>query len=132
MVFTLPAANSRLPLPLFWPPLKLYVREQGKQYFPVMNLVRVQAEANYSWLHWADGRRLLMPRTLKWYLDQLPPAHFIRFHRNCVVNRHYIRCLERSPSGLVAHLTTGETLAISRRRWTSVRRQLQTSCRSLD
>lgn len=130
MVFTLPANNPTVLAPLTWPPLRLYVRHNGKQYFSVTSLVYLQSEANYSWLCWANGQRMLMPRTLKWYMDQLPPTHFVRFHRNCIVNRHYIQQLENSKAGPVAQLTTGETLAISRRRWAEVRRELQLHCPS--
>ena len=50
-------------IPSDWPPLKLYLRESGRQSFPVGDLVYMQAVANYSWLNWMDGRRMLMPRT---------------------------------------------------------------------
>ncbi|WP_461043311.1 LytR/AlgR family response regulator transcription factor [Spirosoma harenae] len=107
-----------------YPPLKLYIRETGRQYFPVSELVYLQAVANYSWLNWADGRRMLMPRTLKYYSPQLPNELFIRLHRNCVVNREYVVRLERTDTGGLVHLSTGETLPVSRRRWSLVRRQL--------
>lgn len=125
MVFTQPLNSTIPPFPLTWPPLRLYIRESGKQHFPVSSLVSLQSEGNYSWLCWADGQRMLMPRTLKWYMDQLPPAHFIRFHRNCIINRHYIQRLENSKTGPIAYLSTGETVSISRRRWRSVCRELQ-------
>lgn len=110
--------------PLEWPPLKLYLRETGRQLFLVTDLVYLQAVANYSWLNWADGRRMLMPRTLKYYAPQLPNELFIRLHRNCVVNRHFVERLERTDTGGLVHLTTGEVLPVSRRRWSLVRRQL--------
>ncbi|QJW92022.1 LytTR family transcriptional regulator [Spirosoma taeanense] len=110
--------------PTNWPPLQLYLRDSGRQAFPVMNLVYLQAETNYSWLQWADGRRILMPRTLKYYTPMLPAEWFIRLHRNCIINRYYIDRLERTELGGLVHLTTGATLPISRRRWTAVRQQL--------
>ncbi|MCX6216034.1 LytTR family DNA-binding domain-containing protein [Spirosoma sp.] len=110
--------------PTEWPPLKLYLRETGRQFFAVSDLVYLQAVANYSWLNWADGKRMLMPRTLKYYSPQLPTELFIRLHRNCVVNRHFVERLERTDTGGLVHLTTGEVLPVSRRRWSLVRRQL--------
>ncbi|QJW91750.1 LytTR family transcriptional regulator [Spirosoma taeanense] len=114
-------------LPHQWPPLKLYIKETGRRSFPVMNLVYLQAEANYSWLNWADGQRMLMPRTLKYYTPKLPGEWFIRLHRNCIINRYYVDRLERADSGGLVYLTTGEVLPISRRRWATVRRQLANS-----
>ncbi|WP_082111573.1 LytTR family DNA-binding domain-containing protein [Spirosoma radiotolerans] len=110
--------------PVEWPPLKLYLRETGRQFFSVTDLVYLQAVANYSWLNWADGKRMLMPRTLKYYSPQLPTELFIRLHRNCVVNRRFVERLERTDTGGLVHLTTGEVLPVSRRRWSLVRRQL--------
>lgn len=90
-----------------------------------MDLVYLQAEANYSWLVWSNGKRLLMPRTLKYYTPLLPPEWFIRLHRNCIINRYYVHHLERTSMGGLVHLTTGEALPVSRRRWVAVRRLLQ-------
>lgn len=110
--------------PTEWPPLKLYLRESGRQVFAVDDLVYLQALANYSWLNWVDGRRMLMPRTLKYYSPKLPTELFIRLHRNCVVNRKFVERLERTDAGGLVHLSTGEVLPVSRRRWSMVRRQL--------
>ncbi|MBD2700314.1 LytTR family transcriptional regulator [Spirosoma sp. BT702] len=107
-----------------WPPLKLYLRDAGRQSFSVTDLVYLQAVANYSWLNWVDGSRMLMPRTLKYYSPKLPSELFIRLHRNCVVNRRFVERLERTETGGLVHLSTGETLPVSRRRWSTVRRQL--------
>jgi DNA-binding LytR/AlgR family response regulator len=107
-----------------WPLLKVYLRETGRQSFPVSDLVYLQAVANYSWLNWVDGRRMLMPRTLKYYSPKLPNAWFVRLHRNCVVNRRYVERLERTETGGLVHLSTGDVLPVSRRRWSVVRRQL--------
>jgi DNA-binding LytR/AlgR family response regulator len=112
--------------PTDWPPLKLYLRDSGRQLFPVSDLVYMQAVANYSWLNWNDGQRLLMPRTLKYYTPKVPSDWFVRLHRNCIVNRQYVERLERTDTGGLVYLTTGEALPVSRRRWTLVRRQLQT------
>jgi DNA-binding LytR/AlgR family response regulator len=116
-------ASSRTKL-ADWPPLKLYLRDAGRQSFSVTDLVYLQAVANYSWLNWADGNRMLMPRTLKYYSPKLPAELFIRLHRNCVVNRHFVERLERTETGGLVHLATGEVLPVSRRRWSTVRRQL--------
>lgn len=124
MTYFSSASTSARTAPADWPSLKLYLRETGRQSFPVADLVYLQAVANYSWLNWKDGRRMLMPRTLKFYTPKLPNEWFIRLHRNCVVNRNYVSRLERTDTGGLVHLSTGETLPVSRRRWSAVRRQL--------
>ena len=107
-----------------WPVLRLYQRECGQQSFSVANLVYLQSETNYTWLHWKDGKRMLMPRTLKFYEPKLPNQYFFRLHRNCLVNARYIVGVERDQSGAYVLLTTGERLSISRRRWTTIKRMV--------
>lgn len=124
MTYFSSAVPSARTLPADCPPLKLYLRDAGRQSFPVLDLVYLQAVANYSWLNWKDGNRILMPRTLKYYSPKLPADWFIRLHRNTIVNRHYVERLERTETGGLVHLTTGEALPVSRRRWSLVRRQL--------
>ncbi|XWW46088.1 LytTR family transcriptional regulator [Fibrella sp. USSR17] len=105
-----------------WPSLRLYQRECGQQSFSVANLVYLQSETNYTWLNWKDGKRMLMPRTLKFYEPKLPNQFFLRLHRNCLVNARYIVGVERELSSAYVVLTTGERLPISRRRWTTIKR----------
>lgn len=124
MTYFSAALASARTLPVDWPPLKIYLRDIGRQSLPVGDLVYLQAVANYSWLNWVDGQRMLMPRTLKFYAPKLPNEWFIRLHRNCVVNRRYVQRLERTDTGGLVHLSTGEVLPVSRRRWSTVRRQL--------
>lgn len=108
-----------------WPTLRLYQREHGQQLFDVANLIYLQSETNYTWLQWNDGKRMLMPRTLKFYEPKLPSVYFLRLHRNCMVNARYIVGTERtSQGGGAIVLSTGERLPISRRRWTAVKTML--------
>jgi DNA-binding LytR/AlgR family response regulator len=105
-----------------WPTLRLYQREHGQQTFPVTNLIYLQSETNYTWLHWNDGKRMLMPRTLKFYEPKLPNQYFFRLHRNCMVNARYLTGIERNAQGnAFIVLTTGERLPVSRRHWTAVK-----------
>ena len=107
-----------------WPSLRLYQRECGQQSFSVANLVYLLSETNYTWLVWKEGKRMLMPRTLKFYEPKLPDHCFFRLHRNCLVNARYIAGVERDMSGAYVLLTTGERLLISRRRWTSIKKMV--------
>lgn len=107
-----------------WPSLRLYQRECGQQSFSVANLVYLQSETNYTWLNWKDGKRMLMPRTLKFYEPKLPTRFFLRLHRNCLVNTRYIAGVERDQTGPYVCLTTGERLPISRRRWTTIKKEV--------
>ena len=107
-----------------WPPLRLYRREFGQQSFPIADLVYLQSETNYTWLNWKNEKRMLMPRTLKFYEPKLPVHFFLRLHRNCLVNIHYIVGVERDKTGPFVLLATGERLPVSRRRWTTIKRMV--------
>ncbi|QDK77249.1 LytTR family transcriptional regulator [Spirosoma sp. KCTC 42546] len=122
----------RLPLPA--KALKVYIRKRGKLDFPVADLMFLQAISNYCWLHWQNGQRMLMPRTLKYYMDRLPDDCFIRLHRNCIVNLQYIRRIERTNTdkGGLVYLQSGAILPISRRRWLSSHQLLAAHCLPTD
>ncbi|WP_461130417.1 LytR/AlgR family response regulator transcription factor [Spirosoma aerophilum] len=106
--------------------IKMYVRSSGQLTLPVADLQFLQATGNYTWLHWRDGQRMLMPRTLKYYIPLLPADWFIRLHRNCVVNLDCIERIERidPDKGGLVYLRSGVVLPVSRRRWFATKRLL--------
>lgn len=118
---------------LNWPMLRVYNSDSGVQWLAVSELVYLAGEHNYTWLHCADGRKFLVPYTLKRMQAQLPPASFIRLHRPFVVNRAFVVRVETHPTANhQVYLLTGGCLPISRRRWTQVRRQLKLLATKLD
>lgn len=99
--------------------LRMHLPNTGKIILPLSDLMYLQAASNYCWLHWNDGQRILAPRTLKYYEPLLPDSWFVRPHRNCIVNIHYIERMEQlyPDKGGLLHLRSGEALPVSRRRW---------------
>ena len=107
-----------------WPLIRVYHRTDV-QWRHVRDLVFLEAELNYTWLHWRDGWRVLLPRTLKQVVAQLPAAYFIRLHRQFVVNRLFVDPSQLLADGSKVHLTIeGVCLPVSRRRRTQTRHQL--------
>jgi len=108
------------------PGLLLYLgRGRGRERRPLSMLRYAESEINYTWLVWADGERLLVPRSLSYFLPLLPATDFMRLHRRYIVNRRYVAGTGRELSGeRFVSLTTGEQLPISRRRWMQVRARL--------
>ena len=85
----------------------------------------LQSDMNYTWLVWSNGERLLMPRSLGYFLERLPGGAFVRLHRQYIVNLRCVAGVEGGTAdGRVVRLTTGERLPVSRRQWVSVRAQL--------
>jgi len=86
-------------------------------------IVRLEADVNYTLIYFCDGSQLLVARTLKRFYNQLPASDFIRAHRKHVVNRAFVGSL--SSAGYSLQLLTGETIGISRRKLANVRHQLR-------
>ena len=104
------------------PSLPLYLGQgRGREHRPLTELVYLQSESNYTWLVWADGERILMSRSLCFYVSRLPTGAFVRLYRQYLVNRSNVAHLERGEDGGFACLTTGERLPISRRQWRVLR-----------
>jgi DNA-binding LytR/AlgR family response regulator len=106
------------------PVLHMHITNTGKISLPVTNLIYIQATGNYSWLHWNDGQRILMPRTLKFYESQLSASWFVRTHRKCLINLHYIERMQAyypANRGGLIYLRSGAVLPVSRRRWVAIR-----------
>lgn len=63
---------------------------------------------------------LQLAHPLKYHHHKLPAHWFLRLHQNYVVNRRFIEQLYSSRTGFWAHLSTGLSLPIARRRWREV------------
>ncbi|MBL7953199.1 MAG: response regulator [Flavobacteriales bacterium] len=75
-------------------------------------VVRCEAERNYTWVHLGPDRRYLLARTLKEFEEMLEPFGFVRLNRGDLVRRQVIVHLE----GGYAVLRDGHRIEVSRRR----------------
>ncbi|TAE31475.1 MAG: LytTR family transcriptional regulator [Cytophagales bacterium] len=88
---------------------------------PIHELVMIRGARGYSWLYWRDGSKQLMAYTLKHYESILPANQYVRVHQNCVVNQAFVQKIQLTHRGPQLSLSSGETIAISRRRWMTVK-----------
>lgn len=88
-------------------------------------IVRLEADINYTLIYFCDGSQLLVAQTLKQFYNQLPANDFIRAHRKHVVNRAFVDSFSSASYSL--QLLTGERIGISRRKLANVRHQLRTA-----
>ena len=107
------------------PTLRLYFGNKNRQDLPITDLLYMQSEANYTWLVWRNGDRVLMPRTMKYFEAQLPTGQFVRIHRHYAINTQHINCVEWAPNQLTVRLSNDECLAVARRKLASVRARLR-------
>jgi two-component system LytT family response regulator len=96
----LPAADA--PSPAVSAPLLLDDRVHLKlgagteRFVRVSDIRCITSEENYSAVHvGAPAERLLVRRTLQSWEAQLPPAHFVRVHRQTIVNVAHVLGLNR-------------------------------------
>jgi two-component system, LytTR family, response regulator len=71
-------------------PIFLLPTCKGVQIIHTANLIRIEAISNYSKLFFADGSSLVVAKVLKWFVDKLPAAQFLRSHHKHIVNIHFI------------------------------------------
>lgn len=81
-------------------------------------VVRCEADRNYTWVHLGPGRRYLLARTLKEFEEMLEPFGFLRLNRSDLVRKSAIKRLHDGH----AELNDGEKLEVSRRRWPELKR----------
>jgi len=83
-------------------------------------VVRCEADRNYTWVHLGRERRYLLARTLKEFEEMLAPFGFLRLNRGDVVNKHEILRIE----GEDTLLRDGSRIKVSRRRLTELKQRL--------
>lgn len=71
---------------------KLTVRLSGKTIFvDVADIVRFEAERNYTWIYLSDANKVIIPKTLKEYEMMLEDEGFFRSHRSHLVNLSFVK-----------------------------------------
>jgi two-component system, LytTR family, response regulator len=85
---------------------------KGIQIINTTNLIRIEAISNYSKLFFADGSSVVVAKVLKWFVEKLPAAQFLRSHRKHIVNIHFIH---KYCNGKI-ELCNAQLIAVSKRK----------------
>lgn len=93
------------------------VTRQGDRTFRTREIIRCEADRNYTWFHLTGGRRELSSYPMANYEDFLEGNEFLRIHRSHIVNVRHVEAW--TPEGMV-RLSDGVNLEVSRRRRTEV------------
>lgn len=87
----------------------------GYQFVKVPEIVRCEADSNYTLFHLTDGRKILASKTLKLVEELLGDRDFFRIHQSHLINlRHVVRYV-KGRSGQV-EMDDGSLLDVSVRR----------------
>ena len=76
------------------------------------DVIKVEADENYSVFYFSNGRSITLAKTLKECEGIFAPYQFYRTHRSCIINLHY--CLEIQEKEVL--LFNNLKASISRRR----------------
>lgn len=83
----------------------------------------LQGEGNYTFLHTRDCKRYLVSKTLKEFEKTLDGSIFLRVHKSYIINVAYVQRSAFSKERQV-RLADGREVAISRRRMKVITQQL--------
>ena len=95
---------------------------EGLYLFLPEEIVRFEASSNYTYIHFANRRPILIAKVLGDYEEQLSGSGFLRTHRSHLVNRQYITFID-GQGNIV--LEDNSRIEISRRKKKTVLKELR-------
>lgn len=93
--------------------------QQGLIFIKVADLIRCEADSNYTWFFLANKQKIVSSRTLKEYEEILTDSGFVRIHSAHLINKKHLRQYIKGEGGEVV-MADGTKLDVSRRRKQSV------------
>ncbi len=87
----------------------------GLRFIRISEIIRCQADGNYTWFHLKNGEKILVTTTLKEYDELLNSHNFFRIHHSHLVNLDAVSRYKRGEGGF-AILEDGSEIEVSRRR----------------
>lgn len=89
----------------------------GLYFVPIKDILRIEADDNYSHIFTDGGQRHTVSKTIKFYEDMLQQENFFRVHKSHIVNMDYMTKFVKGEGGYVV-MNDGKEIAVSRRRRT--------------
>ncbi len=84
------------------------------------DVIKVEADENYSVFYFANGRIITLAKTLKECEGIFEPYPFYRTHRSCIINLNY--CLEIQKKEVLLH--NNLKASVSRRRFNGLKNSI--------
>lgn len=85
----------------------------GVEFIGAADIVRCEADSNYTHIHLAGGRRMLLSRTLKELDDLLVPLGFFRSHQSHLFNPAHLSKYVRTDGGYLV-MDDGSTVPLAK------------------
>ena len=87
------SSNPNPIVPHVAPALRFHIRN-GAHCFQPDQIIRLEADSNYTFIYLRDHKPILMAKVLSAYESLLSPFGFIRTHRSHLVNSMYISTVD--------------------------------------
>lgn len=87
----------------------------GHEIIEIKDIVRCQAESNYSNFFFADNSKMLVCRTLKDVEEILSEKDFFRVHQSHLINPKYVKTISKQDGGTLI-MTDGSKVPVSRQK----------------
>jgi two-component system, LytTR family, response regulator len=98
-------ANARIAIPSM----------EGLQFVAIADIIYLEAESNYTFIHLQPAGRITVSKTLKDFEELLPSGIFIRIHHSFIINKNHIRKYLKGEGGQVL-MSNGKMLDVARRK----------------
>ncbi len=96
----------------------------GIYFVNIRDIVRFEAEDNYTHIYLQTGERITASKTIKSYEDLLAPFNFYRVHKRHVINLNYMRKFVKGDGGYLI-MDDDIKIEVSRRRRPAFMEQLR-------
>ncbi len=87
----------------------------GIYFVNIKDILRFEAEDNYTHIYLESGERITASKTIKAYEDMLAPFNFYRVHKRHVINLNYMRKFVKGDGGYLI-MAADMKIEVSRRR----------------
>ena len=87
----------------------------GLFFYNLSDIVCLEAQSNYTVIHFLSDPKLVASRTLKEFEELLPPDSFFRAHHSYIINLHYIKRYIRGDGGQI-EMQNGKYIDLARRK----------------
>lgn len=88
---------------------------EGLEFLDVSNIIRCEADVNYTIIYTMEGKKTTVSKTLKSFEALLINCNFFRVHNSHLINLNYIKKYTKGKGGYVT-LTDNSTIEVSTRR----------------
>ena len=95
--------NTRIALP----------QQNEIRYIDIEEIIRCEADNNYTNFFFSDGDQLLISKSLKEYSDLLKPHGFVRAHQSHLVNPKFVKSWLKEDGGTLL-MDSGDKIPVSK------------------